>query len=210
MAKIYSESIIGMESLFPDQIKVYELSTIEKSINENSPSLLDKHFYEPPCNELLKSLIWEIVHFLKDQDQFAVYSFFYRSNKDASLEAEWFLSSSRLNKCDEGFPKELVIFTYCLQSFGDIKKRLYQVLENNEFFKENFNKVANLTKREKEIIGLLAKGMSTAKIANMLFISVHTVNTHRKNINQKLVIKNIAGLLKFTDVFDLTLNENTL
>ncbi|QRR00405.1 response regulator transcription factor [Dyadobacter sandarakinus] len=42
------------------------------------------------------------------------------------------------------------------------------------------------TKRESEIIGLVALGMSTAAIANRLFVSVHTVKTHKKNIRAKV------------------------
>lgn len=55
----------------------------------------------------------------------------------------------------------------------------------------------DLTDREKEIIALIAAEMSTAEIAEKLFLSVHTVNTHRKNILSKLEIKNAAGIVKY-------------
>ena len=51
-----------------------------------------------------------------------------------------------------------------------------------------------LSEREKEVLKLLAEGSSTKKIAEMLFISPHTVNAHRKNIMRKLDIKTISGL----------------
>lgn len=53
-----------------------------------------------------------------------------------------------------------------------------------------------LTKREKEILKLIAEGLSSQKIADKLFISLRTVETHRLNINQKLDVKNTAGLVK--------------
>ena len=202
--------IAGMLNLFPGQIKVYDLGSLKTLVSGDTSSLLHKHFREPLSKEIVNKLVWEIAGFLNDKEQSAVYSFFYRSLSLDSSEAEWFLSSARLNKCDKGLPKEVIIFSYDLQLFGDIKKRLYRVLENDEFFKVHFNKVASLTKREKEIIQLLATGMSNPEIATVLYISIHTVNTHRKNINDKLVIKSIAGLLKFAEVFELTTGDHAI
>ena len=51
-----------------------------------------------------------------------------------------------------------------------------------------------LTEREKEVLVLVAKGYMSKEIADMLNISMNTVNTHRKNITAKTGIKSIAGL----------------
>lgn len=51
-----------------------------------------------------------------------------------------------------------------------------------------------LTLREKEILRQVAMGFSNKEIADSLFISIHTVITHRKNITGKLGIKSISGL----------------
>lgn len=55
----------------------------------------------------------------------------------------------------------------------------------------------NITEREIEIIALIAEGFSNKQIAEILFLSTHTVNTHRKNIMNKLGINNSAGLIMF-------------
>lgn len=52
-----------------------------------------------------------------------------------------------------------------------------------------------LTPREREILGLILKEYTTQEIANQLFISVRTVETHRKNIVDKFGARNIAGLV---------------
>ncbi len=53
----------------------------------------------------------------------------------------------------------------------------------------------NLSKRETEILKLIAKGNSTLKIADKLHLSHHTVNTHRKNILKKLKVKSPTELI---------------
>jgi DNA-binding NarL/FixJ family response regulator len=56
---------------------------------------------------------------------------------------------------------------------------------------------STLTAREKEIIKLIADGKSNKGIADMLFISVHTVERHRANIMEKLSLKKTADLVKY-------------
>ena len=54
-----------------------------------------------------------------------------------------------------------------------------------------------LSAREIEIIQLVSEGLSNKEIAERLFLSVHTVTTHRKNIMSKLGVNNTAGLVMF-------------
>ncbi len=56
---------------------------------------------------------------------------------------------------------------------------------------------ARLSKREIEIIKLISNELTTNEIAEKLFISLHTVESHRKNILRKTNSRNIAGLMKY-------------
>lgn len=58
-----------------------------------------------------------------------------------------------------------------------------------------FTQQLRLTKREKEIISLIALGKTSKEIAEMLFLSELTIKTHRKNISEKLGAKNVVDLL---------------
>jgi DNA-binding NarL/FixJ family response regulator len=86
-----------------------------------------------------------------------------------------------------------------------------QVLEGEEYIDESVKKLLiqesisgqrrsvfdiPLTRREKEILKLIAEGLSNQEIADKLFISLRTVETHRFNLTQKLDVKNAAGLVK--------------
>ncbi len=54
-----------------------------------------------------------------------------------------------------------------------------------------------LSKRELEIIVLIAEGFTNNVIAEQLFLSNHTINTHRKNIMSKLGVRNTAGIVMY-------------
>jgi DNA-binding NarL/FixJ family response regulator len=57
--------------------------------------------------------------------------------------------------------------------------------------------LSRLSGREREVLQLIAEGKSSAEVADVLHISVRTVDTHRHNIMSKLEIHSIAGLTKF-------------
>ncbi len=67
----------------------------------------------------------------------------------------------------------------------------------NSFSKQNMVQEVKLTKREKEILTLICEELNTNEIAERLFISNYTVESHRKNLLAKTGAKNVAGLVKF-------------
>ena len=71
---------------------------------------------------------------------------------------------------------------------------------SNALLKEHFNshdKEKSLTQRELQILKLIVEEFSNHEIADNLFISVRTVETHRKNLMQKLNIDSTIGLIKY-------------
>jgi len=60
-----------------------------------------------------------------------------------------------------------------------------------------------LSAREISVLTLVAKGKTNKEIADQLFISVHTVITHRKNITHKLGIKTVSGLTMYAIIHNL-------
>lgn len=69
--------------------------------------------------------------------------------------------------------------------------------EKKIVLKDNFQKCMSLSKREKEILSLISQGQTSQAISQNLYISKHTVETHRKNILRKLNFSTSTELVKF-------------
>ncbi|MBN2518919.1 MAG: helix-turn-helix transcriptional regulator [Bacteroidales bacterium] len=98
-------------------------------------------------------------------------------------------------------------------NINDEKSEILNKIETiiNKTGKEEINTESKsiLSEREKNVLKLVASGYTNKEIAEKLYISTHTVITHRKNITQKLDIKTISGLTvyavinKLIDIKDL-------
>lgn len=60
-----------------------------------------------------------------------------------------------------------------------------------------------LSIREREVLVLVAQGMSSKQIADKLNISIHTVNSHRKNVTRKTGIRSVAGLAVYATLHNM-------
>ncbi|HXH18329.1 MAG TPA: response regulator transcription factor [Chitinophagales bacterium] len=72
-----------------------------------------------------------------------------------------------------------------------------QLIEGKPLINEEEDYDAALTKREKQIIKMIAEEQTNVQIGKALGISSRTVDVHRRNILQKLRVKNTAGLVKY-------------
>ena len=68
---------------------------------------------------------------------------------------------------------------------------------NNIAFKSLDPKPVTLSERELQIIQFIAEGYTNSQIAAIIYLSNHTVNTHRKNIMKKLGLNNTAGIVMY-------------
>ncbi len=76
-----------------------------------------------------------------------------------------------------------------------------KVLNSGE--SSDLKEVPRLTRREKEILELIGRGYTTQQIAGELFISTHTVESHRKNLMEKFGVPNTATVIKMATDFGL-------
>ncbi len=71
------------------------------------------------------------------------------------------------------------------------------IMENKDTNQDDIGIINQLTQREIEIIENVALGLTNKEIAEKLFISHRTVDTHRTNIMKKIDVTNVAGLIRF-------------
>ncbi len=78
-----------------------------------------------------------------------------------------------------------------------LPSKLRQQLINDSIgINESNSFIPKLSRREQEILNLIADEYTSSEIADKLFISLKTVESHRKNLHQKLNVRNSAGLIK--------------
>lgn len=107
------------------------------------------------------------------------------------------VTSHLLKDCDQDEIMEAIYKTAAGEKFmcGKIVKDILETVATDtvQYSCEGLN----ISDREMEIIKLIAEGLSNKEVADKLFLSTHTVTTHRKNIMNKLGVNNTAGLVLF-------------
>ena len=120
-----------------------------------------------------------------------------QSNAVVSKALKTGVTSHLLKDCDQDEIVEAIYKTAKGEQFmcGKIVTHILEVKPENAI--EYTCEGLNISDREMEIIKLIAEGSSNKEVADKLFLSTHTVTTHRKNIMNKLGVNNTAGLVLF-------------
>ncbi len=78
--------------------------------------------------------------------------------------------------------------------WGTISRKMHGLIHGLSEEEEDVENPETLSSREREIVICVVKGMTNKEIAEQLYLSIHTVITHRRNISKKLQIHSAAGL----------------
>nr|WP_068891152.1 helix-turn-helix transcriptional regulator [Pedobacter panaciterrae] len=162
------------------------------------PAYFSKFF---PVEEItiLKS---ELQNFAMENDAGRIHSFFQRVRPDNHSDYKWYFTTSRLYpSSDSGEGLKMMHIAIPADTLSYAGRKLSTLVQDDELIRKNLHKFVLLTLREKEVIRLIVEGKSSAEIANCLFLSIHTVNNHRKNIIHKLEVTSLSQLIKFAVAF---------
>lgn len=96
--------------------------------------------------------------------------------------------------CDPGILREYDGVIRLTDSPAQISEAIDILLQNEQAVASANLEAQMLTPREREIIICVVKGMTNKEIAGQLYLSTHTVITHRRNISKKLQIHSPSGL----------------
>lgn len=104
---------------------------------------------------------------------------------------------------EAGNPTHCIVTAHTVNSIEHINPKVNRLLEENAFRLENRDIFLSLTRREREVLCLLALGKDAREVAAALFISDKTVKTHRKNLRKKLKARSKYDITRFAQAFDL-------
>lgn len=131
-------------------------------------------------------------------------SYFQQVKTSQKNEWDWYMSTTKVLLRDhENNPALLITIAMPIDPHNYFTAKARRLLEENEFLKNHYYEFSQLTKREKEILALMAQGKTAPQIADTLYISEDTVVTHRKNIKKKIKISSPNDLYMYTHAFDL-------
>ena len=164
-------------------------------------SAYHEKFFNP---EESRDYIRKIQDMLYNRDERMIVSFFQQVKRPSDDCWTWYMSTIRiLLKTPDGAPLLTVTTAFPIDPEHQITTKVARLLEENNFLRKNSGNFARLSQREREILKLMALGNGSQEISEQLFIPLNTVKTHRKNIYQKLSLKNTYDLNAYARAFDL-------
>ncbi|MBC7507743.1 MAG: helix-turn-helix transcriptional regulator, partial [Ferruginibacter sp.] len=132
----------------------------------------------------------------------AVYNFVHRVKSKQDDSYKWYFASAKLlYEQGKTVSDKILVAVNEVNAAGTIAHKINRVLDEGEWMKRNFAKFCRLSKREKQLLGMFAFGKTNTDIAEMLGLTILTVNTHRRNIKAKLGIKTFTEMYRFAVAF---------
>lgn len=133
-----------------------------------------------------------------------ILTYFQQVRVSESNEWQWYMTSLKIFKKDAAnLPLLVLSISIPIDPSNHITAKVERLLVENNFLRKNFQQFSKLSQRECEVLRLLALGKSAVESAEELHISLHTVETHRKNIKQKLETSSFYDLCQYARSFDL-------
>ena len=146
----------------------------------------------------------KILELLARNNENEVVSFFQQVRPSPKDEWTWYLSSTKIFLKDKDRKPVLTItMAVPMETHHPVTIKVDRLLEENNFLYRNQDIFASLTKRERQILKMMALGVNSIEIAETLHISEATANTHRRNIRSKINAQSNYDITRFAQAFNL-------
>lgn len=172
---------------------------------EDMTALSPEQYYDTYFNiEDAKDSVPKILGLLERKNDEEYVTYFQQVRLAGKVDWIWHMCSTGILLRDSGH-KPLLTITIAspIDAMHHMTAKAARLLEENNFLRCNFHIFAKLSKREREILTLMALGKSSSETAAQLFIAQHTVETHRKNIKLKLNTSSFYEICQYARAFDL-------
>ena len=157
-------------------------------------------FFNP---EDAKDYVPKVTAFIEENSD-GIVSFFQQVRTNKGQPWSWHFSTTKIfMRDDAGEPVLTITMAYPIDPLHHVTTKVARLLDENNFLRKHFHKFSQLSGREQEVLKLLSLGQSAGETANELCISVATVETHRRNIKEKLQTKSFFELTQYARAFDL-------
>ncbi|MFC6999061.1 LuxR C-terminal-related transcriptional regulator [Rufibacter roseus] len=151
-----------------------------------------------------KDYVPKLQNLIECNDEEKIVTFFQQVRASESQEWQWYMSSAKIFKKDtENKPLLVLSISIPIDPHNHITAKVERLLEENNFLRKHLQEFSKLSERECEVLRLLALGKSASDTAEELCISTNTVESHRKNIKQKLNTNSFFELCQYARAFDL-------
>ncbi|OLY93771.1 hypothetical protein BUE76_19190 [Cnuella takakiae] len=209
-------SIADVGDIIPGSVMVHDMQVLQVSymnkmgceqlnhsleqINEMGEAYFDTFMHPEETSRIIPA----IANYFQSEGNSRPYSFFQQVRTGSKMAFDWYYTTCKFLSDDAGNASaKLMLISNQVSGMGLMVSKVTKLLGEQAYVTKHYKKFALLTRREKEIISLLAEGKTTNDIAALLYISHHTVSTHRKNIYSKLELATFSQLLQFAAAFDL-------
>lgn len=207
--------ITSIEDYFPGVIIVHDMKGAvvymsrfgreQLGITNEELQKMDEEYHSRFFNaEDSKDYVPKILGLLERNNDNEVITFFQQVRFSPEADWVWHLSATRIFfRDEEGKPLLTLTTSLPVDAQHHIAAKAERLLEENNFLRKNHHIFNQLTKREREILRLMAMGLSSGEMAERLHISETTASTHRRNIRRKLQIESNYDIIRFAHAFDL-------
>lgn len=177
-----------------------ELGITESELLSMGKDYLSNFFKLEDAEDYLNKL----KNLLQKGDSTETFSFFQQVKFKEEEDWVWHIASSRIFELDDkGNPTHIITIANSINEMKHLPTKANRLLKEKHFFNINKEKFENLSRREQEVLKLVAIGKNSRAIADKLCISKLTVNAHRKNIKRKLSISSGYEFVLYAHAFDL-------
>lgn len=199
-AVVIIQQLEPFTSIFMTSRGLRELGITNEELRQMGPEYLQRFFNLEDTEDYLEKL--KIL--LQNSNTEETFTFFQQVKIKGNEGWVWHIGSTRIFFLDEaGKPTHIVTTAIPVDKLKHIPNKAERLLAEKNFFHDNLPRFLTLGKREQEVLKLVALGKSSNKIGEELCISTQTVETHRKNIKNKLDISSTYEFTLYAHAFDL-------